>query len=393
MLSRVGGSEPLPEALAVPAVLVSAVEQGLQSLLAPKAAPRAAVSMASTATKREVDLSMLPDDVTLHLLGLLDAGSLSRCAAVSRNLRRLATARQLWLYLLVQRAAVARGWIICERQLEGVSRADVVAALCGSGSVTAAAIPPPRPTDPRALEAAGGISRRRRLPPPPLELPAAPAAAVATSSLLAIDPRVRRMYLISGTSVQFTGPLLGMDRAVRCEAPLPSTPHAWLRAVAGKPVAGTAVAGKPVAEEPVAGKPVAGHACAGNACAGNWCAGSPCAGAACGCASCASHHFVVDRASLVGYFEVTIGPGSDGAGAGRRDCIAVGVGSASFPLHGKQPGWDTCSYGYHSDDGHSFHGHGTSGRPFGETYGEKTLLPPQPHFFPLACLLNPISFL
>jgi hypothetical protein len=248
------------------------------------------------------------DDVVLHVLGLLDATSLGRCAAVSRNLRRLATARHLWVRLL-QLHAATRGWAVTERQLQGVSRAGVVAALSGSGNAITTAMSPPSPA---------------RAPAPAVE---------QASCLLSVDPRVRRMYRISGPSVQFIGPLLGMDRAVRCEVPLPSEPHTWLRAVAGT------------------------------------------AAVPSGCGSCAAassnpvpHHFIVDR-TVVGYFEVTIGPGSDTAGDGRRHCIAVGMGSARFPLHGKQPGWDACSYGYHSDDGHAFHGHGASGRPFGHTYG------------------------
>jgi hypothetical protein len=284
----------------------------------------------------------LPDDVTLHVLGMLDAGSLGRCTAVSRDVRRLATARQLWLRLLVTRAAAARGWIICERQLEGVSRAGVVAALGGSGRVTT--ISPRRSAGSRAPEAVA--ARRRRPPLAPTASPsapacpaAAPAPAPSASSLLAVDPNVRRMYRISGTSVQFTGPLLGMDRAVRCEAPLPSAPHAWLRAVAGRPSAPPRAA----------------------------CGSATCAPVTPLVSPVAPHAFVVETAR-VGYFEVTIGP-TAGTSSSRRDCIAVGLGSSSFPLHGKQPGWDTCSFGYHSDDGHAFHGHGTSGRPFGQTFG------------------------
>lgn len=41
------------------------------------------------------------------------------------------------------------------------------------------------------------------------------------------------------------------------------------------------------------------------------------------------------------------------------DCIAVGVSEERFPLKGKMPGWDACSYGYHSDDGGAFHDAGS----------------------------------
>jgi hypothetical protein len=69
---------------------------------------------------------------------------------------------------------------------------------------------------------------------------------------------------------------------------------------------------------------------------------------------------------VVGYFEVSIGPsgGADRAGS----CIAVGVATKQFPLLGRFPGWDSSSYGWHSDDGQAFHnsGHGT---PFQRGYG------------------------
>lgn len=41
------------------------------------------------------------------------------------------------------------------------------------------------------------------------------------------------------------------------------------------------------------------------------------------------------------------------------DCIAVGVSESRFPLKGKMPGWDSRSYGYHSDDGGAFHDAGS----------------------------------
>jgi len=44
------------------------------------------------------------------------------------------------------------------------------------------------------------------------------------------------------------------------------------------------------------------------------------------------------------------------------------LGTSSFPLRGRQPGWDQCSYGYHSDDGRLFHGSGLRSKPFGPRY-------------------------
>jgi len=62
----------------------------------------------------------------------------------------------------------------------------------------------------------------------------------------------------------------------------------------------------------------------------------------------------------VAYFELKVG--ACAAAPGEADCIAVGLGSDAFPLHGRQPGWDSHSYGYHSDDGRLFHGSGTRSR-------------------------------
>ena len=51
------------------------------------------------------------------------------------------------------------------------------------------------------------------------------------------------------------------------------------------------------------------------------------------------------------------------------DCVSVGLATSSFPLVGKQPGWDRRSYGYHGDDGAVFHGSGVGGKNYGPTFG------------------------
>ena len=66
----------------------------------------------------------------------------------------------------------------------------------------------------------------------------------------------------------------------------------------------------------------------------------------------------MDLECLTAYFEVTVGAPPEGAALGPLDCIAVGLASARFPLAGRQPGWDAHSFGFHSDDGHLFHGSG-----------------------------------
>ena len=88
------------------------------------------------------------------------------------------------------------------------------------------------------------------------------------------------------------------------------------------------------------------------------------------------------------YFEVTI-DGDDTAarsGAAQRvtgaedDMFAIGLARASFPLQGRQPGWDRRSFGYHGDDGQLFHGHGESGRDLGCVPSRRT-----PGTWPCSC--------
>jgi hypothetical protein len=72
--------------------------------------------------------------------------------------------------------------------------------------------------------------------------------------------------------------------------------------------------------------------------------------------------------STVAYYEVSIDETDSSRQYGPQDCIAVGFGSRHSPLSGKQPGWDRHSFGYHSDDGHVFHGSGLSSAPYGPTF-------------------------
>jgi hypothetical protein len=61
------------------------------------------------------------------------------------------------------------------------------------------------------------------------------------------------------------------------------------------------------------------------------------------------------------YYEVSVmkpkenGCSSD-SGAGPSWCVAVGLSTVDFSLEGMQPGWDSRSCAYHSDDGHVFFG-------------------------------------
>jgi hypothetical protein len=51
------------------------------------------------------------------------------------------------------------------------------------------------------------------------------------------------------------------------------------------------------------------------------------------------------------------------------DCVAVGIGTESFPLQHRMPGWDHNSYGYHGDDGGIFHGNGSMIQQYNRTFG------------------------
>ncbi len=52
-----------------------------------------------------------------------------------------------------------------------------------------------------------------------------------------------------------------------------------------------------------------------------------------------------------------------------QECTAVGLANEYFALHSRMPGWDSCSYGYHGDDGGIFHKTGHMLREYGPTFG------------------------
>ncbi|GAB5356788.1 hypothetical protein AAMO2058_000319000 [Amorphochlora amoebiformis] len=73
--------------------------------------------------------------------------------------------------------------------------------------------------------------------------------------------------------------------------------------------------------------------------------------------------------STIAYFEVQIEQNFDDEDMNKDgSCIAIGLARRSFLLTGKQPGWDSFSYGYHGDDGNIFHGSGM-GEEFGSAFG------------------------
>lgn len=71
--------------------------------------------------------------------------------------------------------------------------------------------------------------------------------------------------------------------------------------------------------------------------------------------------------SVVAYFEVTVEHPHPSWPPAPGSCVAVGICNQHFPLATTLPGWDTNSYGWHSDDGHVFHASG-HGAPFAERF-------------------------
>ena len=75
---------------------------------------------------------------------------------------------------------------------------------------------------------------------------------------------------------------------------------------------------------------------------------------------------------LVAYFEVTIMsplPTTILHQTTPNDCVAIGLSRREFRTHGRMPGWDDLSYGYHGDDGGLFHNGGDMIRRFGPSFG------------------------
>ena len=75
------------------------------------------------------------------------------------------------------------------------------------------------------------------------------------------------------------------------------------------------------------------------------------------------------------------GAGAGAAGAARRpvrdpaECIAVGLATDRFALHGRQPGWTRNSLGWHGDDGQFFKGSGMGRGDFGPRFGDGDTVP------------------
>ena len=51
------------------------------------------------------------------------------------------------------------------------------------------------------------------------------------------------------------------------------------------------------------------------------------------------------------------------------ECVAVGIATEAFRIHSRMPGWDSQSFGYHGDDGGTFHASGGMNAQFGPTFG------------------------
>jgi hypothetical protein len=75
---------------------------------------------------------------------------------------------------------------------------------------------------------------------------------------------------------------------------------------------------------------------------------------------------------LVSYFEITLLAPPNNTPRVRTtagESVGIGVATEDFALHGSMPGWDTCSYGYHGDDGGVYHEVGKPLRTVGPVFG------------------------
>jgi hypothetical protein len=73
----------------------------------------------------------------------------------------------------------------------------------------------------------------------------------------------------------------------------------------------------------------------------------------------------------VAYYEITILSSSSTSSLfdDENDCIAIGLSTEAFSLVKFMPGWNSESYGYHSDDGAIFHGRGSPYSSYGPKFG------------------------
>jgi hypothetical protein len=242
-------------------------------------------------------IARLPSDVIDIVLSLVDASTLARLCCVSRLLRSLAGEPAHWRGLVAEAASANIGWHVTAVQLAMLGKHRAAALLAD------AAWCPPRPY----------LSGTLAHWPPAL------ARVVPSESWFTIDDDGCTLALAANAR-------RGIDRVVRCEPALPTAPYTCLRA-------------KRVPE--VARRTNLRQLRAG-------------ADRSTQCFP----QFEVELEALAGYFEVTVGSPPEGSAVGPLDCITVGLASAAFPLTGKQPGWDGSSFGFHSDDGHLFHGSG-----------------------------------
>jgi hypothetical protein len=178
----------------------------------------------------------------------------------------------------------------------------------------------------------------------------------------------------------FIGTDLGRDRAVRCEPALPDSPFDTMQFRCRSrlppspsrsnmlPNSAAHPKGDALTTEapPASGSPQSVAVSSERLRASERRSGSEPAGSQ-------EWHVELISGCSVAYYEVSIfapPPSSAAAqGADSIECIAVGLATRSFPLSGRQPGWDAHSYGYHSDDGRTFHGSGSRSSTFGPRFG------------------------
>ena len=184
------------------------------------------------------------------------------------------------------------------------------------------------------------------------------------SFFLSFQPHPAFLYPTGPLTATFVGDAIGGDRVVRSLDPFPRARAVPFVRLCASPSPHSLQAAAPAAPpSPVSLASSASAASAASAASST--SSSP---------STASNHSypsvpvvpivpaadVEVRLGAVLYYEVTITAHAppNGADDNEEGCVSVGMCLNNFTLSGKQPGWDSKSWGWHGDDGKLFYGSG-----------------------------------
>jgi len=327
-------------------------------------------------TSKQDDLSCLADDVKLHVFSFLDLDSLRSVMGTNHVLRSLVSGARMSVWKLHM-----------EKQWPMLSSADV--NLVDSHSLPTATssspvnlplllslTPPQLPTkvDESLLEHPGRRnrhsivrSRNRRILARP---PTAPPKLQVTHS--------EEHHI---THIHYVGPIGAGDRCVRANHPLPRP----MRKAAGHNQWGMIPPKFLLNAHPLPAEGV--HSARQGSLLDLLCQGARAVSRR-GMAdwkpfvapSVQSNGSMDVTPRMVAYYEVDISERKPKEAAddeeeptplpnSASECVAVGIATESFHIHSRMPGWDSLSFGYHGDDGGTFHASGGMQEHFGPKFG------------------------